>query len=171
MELTTRTRTSVNVNAIYAMRRSGSTLQQIADKTGKSKERIRQILISNYGSTKHKLMSTEQLRRLFGFSRHHILELYNNGIITPAKEWKANNGHYLLWSVSAINQINYYLNNEKRCKFCGGPVPPARRSFCSNECYLESHKYRNMSQEAKRKHLDSIKRYRAKHRQLSPDSR
>jgi hypothetical protein len=149
------------------MRRSGSTLQQIADKTGKSKERIRQILISNYGSTKHKLMSTEQLRRLFGFSRHHILELYRGGIITPAKEWDANNGRYLLWSTTAISQINTYNTSTKRCKQCGNPVPPNRRTFCSTKCYIENHKYKNMSSVDKKKHLDSIKRYRAKCRDFS----
>jgi hypothetical protein len=148
------------------MRRSGSTLQQIADKTGKSKERIRQILISNYGSTKHKLMSTEQLRRLFGFSRHHVLELYNNGIITPAKEWKANNGQYLLWSTTAIGQITSYYNSTKVCKQCGVNIPSNRRTYCSTRCYTESHKYKNMTDEAKKRHLDSIRRYRAKRKHI-----
>jgi hypothetical protein len=46
-------------------------------------------------------------------------------------------------------------------------VPPGRRTFCSSTCYVESHKYRNMSGESKRKHLESIKRYRAKRRQLT----
>ncbi|HEY95278.1 MAG TPA: hypothetical protein G4O15_10140 [Dehalococcoidia bacterium] len=165
MELSIRTRSNVNINAIYTMRRSGSTLQQIADKSGKSKERIRQILISNYGSTKHKLMSTEQLRKLFGFSRHHILDLYNSGVITPVKEWKASNGQYLLWSVTAISQINSYQNATKVCKHCGVGIPSNRRAFCSLRCYTESHKYKNMSDEAKKRHLDSIKRYRTKQKQ------
>jgi hypothetical protein len=162
MELSIRTRSNVNINAVYAMRRSGSTLQQIADKTGRSKERIRQILISNYGTTRHKLMSTEQLRKLFGFSRHHILDLYNNGVITPAKEWKANNGQYLLWSTTAISQINSYHNATKVCKQCGAVIPPNRRIYCSTRCYTESHKYKNMSNDGKKRHLNSIRRYREK---------
>ncbi|UCC17916.1 MAG: hypothetical protein JSU58_05010 [Dehalococcoidales bacterium] len=165
MEISIRTRSNVNTNAVYAMRRSGSTLQQIADKTGRSKERIRQILISNYGSTKHKLMSTEQLRRFLGFSRHHILELYSNGVITPAKEWEANNGQYLLWSTTTISQINSYNNATKVCKQCGAVVPPNRRTYCSTRCYTESHKYKNMTDEAQKRHLDSIRRYRAKQKQ------
>lgn len=165
MELSIRTRSNVNINAIYAMRRSGSTLQQIADKTGKSKERIKQILVSNYGTTRHKLMSTEQLRKIFGFSRHRILDLYNNGIITPAKEWVANNGQYLLWSTTAIGQINSYNNATKVCKQCGAVVPPNRRTYCSTRCYAENHKYKNMSGEAKKRHLDSIRKYRAKQKQ------
>jgi len=167
VELSIRTRSNVNINAIYAMRRSGSTLQQIADKTGRSKERIRQILISNYGSTGHKLMSTEQLRKLFGFSRHHVLDLYDNGIITPAKEWKANNGQYLLWSTTAISQINSYYNATKVCRQCGAVIPPNRRAYCSSGCYSESHKYKNMSNDEKKRHLDSIKRYRAKQKQTA----
>ena len=147
------------------MRRSGSTLQQIADKTGKSKERIRQILLSNYGSTRHKLMSTEQLRKLFGFSRHHVLELYTSGVITPAKQWRVNNGEYLLWSTTAISQINSCNNATKVCKQCGAVIPPNRRKYCSTSCFTESHKYKNMSNDAKKRHLDSIKRYRVKQRQ------
>ena len=166
MELSIRTGSNININAIYAMRRSGSTLQQIADKTGRSKERIRQILISNYGSTKHKLISTEQLRKVFGFSRHHVLDLYNNGIITPEKEWTASNGQYLLWSTTAINQINSYINATKVCKQCGTVIPSNRRAFCSTRCYTESHKYKNMSNDEKRRHFDSIKRYRAKQKQV-----
>jgi hypothetical protein len=162
MQLSIRTRSNVNINAIYAMRRSGSTLQQIADKTGKSKERIRQILTSNYGTTRHKLMSTEQLRKLFGFSRRHILDLYHNGVITPVKEWKAKNGQYLLWSTTAISQINSYHNATRVCKQCGAVIPPNRRIFCSTSCYTESHKYKNMSNDKKKRHLDSIRRYRAK---------
>lgn len=167
MELSLRTRNSTNINAIYALRRSGATLQQIADRAGKSKERIRQILLTNYGSTGHRLMSTEQLRRLFGFSRHHVLELYRNGIITPVNEWIAGNGQYLLWSVSAVSQITSYQNASRRCRHCGGPVPANRRTFCSTDCYIESHKYRNMSREDKRKHLASIKKYRKKQQQAA----
>ncbi len=162
MELSVRTRSNLNINAIYAMRHAGSTLQQIADKTGRSKERIRQILISSYGSTKHQLMSTEQLRKLFGFSRHHILELYNNGVITPVKEWKANNGQHLMWSITAISQITSYYNSTKVCKQCGVGIPSHRRAYCSAMCYTESHKYKNMSTEEKKRHLDNIRKYRAK---------
>ena len=166
MELSVRTRSNLNINAIFAMRRSGSTLQQIADKTNRSKERIRQILIRNYGSTQHKLMSTEQLRKIFGFSRYHILDLYNSGVITPAKEWNAKNGQYLLWSTSAIDQITSYYNSTKVCKQCNSVIPPNRRRYCSTECYSESHKYKNMTDEAKKRHLSCIKRYRAKRRQV-----
>jgi hypothetical protein len=162
VEVSVRARSNVNINAIYAMRRSGSTLQQIADKTARSKERIRQILIGHYGSTRHELISTEQLRRLFGFSRHHILELYRIGVITPVKEWNASNGRYLLWSRTAISKINSYNNSTKLCKQCGGTIPANRRTYCSANCYIENHKYKNMSSENKKKHLESIKRYRAK---------
>ena len=37
--------TGINANAIYAMRQLGASLQQIADKIGRTKERVRQILV------------------------------------------------------------------------------------------------------------------------------
>jgi hypothetical protein len=133
----------------------------------KTRERIRQILIKNYGSTKHKLLSTEQLRRMFGFSRYRVLELYQGGVIAPVREWGANNGHHLLWSQAAVDKITAYYSACKPCKMCGARIPEGRRVFCSEQCYKEGHKYRYKSTEAKQRHMESIRRYRAKCKHLS----
>lgn len=167
MQVSVKSRTVINVSDIYAMRRSGSTLQQIASRVDKTKERIRQILMKNYGSTKHQLLSTEQLRKIFGFSRYRILELYQDNVITPVNEWDANNGHYLLWSQNAVEKITAYYGNFKPCKMCGSRIPEGRRVFCSEQCYREGHKYRYKSVEAKQRHIESIRRYRYKCRELS----
>jgi predicted nucleic acid-binding Zn ribbon protein len=167
MEVTVKHRTVINVSDIYTMRRSGATLQQIASKVDKTKERIRQILVKNYGSTKHKLLSTEQLRKIFGFSRYRILELYQENIIAPVKEWDANNGHYLLWSQSAVERITAYYNTFRPCKMCGSRIPDGRRVFCSEQCYKEGHKYRYKSAEEKQRHMECIRRYRNKCRRSS----
>jgi hypothetical protein len=167
VEVTVKPRTFISANDIYAMRHSGATLQQIANKVDKTKERIRQILIKNYGSTKHKLLSTEQLRKIFGFSRYRILELYQDNVILPVKEWDANNGHYLLWPQTAVDTITNYYNEYKPCKMCGARIPEGRRVFCSEQCYKEGHKYKYKNVEAKQRHMDSIRRYRNKYKNLS----
>ena len=167
MEVIVRLGTGVNANAIYAMRRSGATLQQIADKIGKTKERVRQILVRNYGSTKHKLISTEQLHKLLRLSRNRVLELYQNNVITPVKEWNTRNGHHLLWSSATVEQITVYYNTHKLCKMCHRPIPMGRRIFCSEQCYTEGHKYRYKNIEAKQRHMESIRRYREKCKRLS----
>ncbi|MFC2022625.1 hypothetical protein ACFLTL_00465 [Chloroflexota bacterium] len=55
------------------MRRSGATLQQIADRIGRTKERVWQILAKNCGTTKGGLVSTEQLCWLAGMSRNQVM--------------------------------------------------------------------------------------------------
>ena len=80
------------ISSIYAMRYSGATLRQIADRIGKTKERVRQILLHNYGSTRHKLLSTRQLCGLSGVSVKRLTRLHRDGVIMPVKEWDTSNG-------------------------------------------------------------------------------
>jgi predicted nucleic acid-binding Zn ribbon protein len=149
------------------MRRSGATLQQIADKLNRTRERVRQILVKHYGSTNHNLISTETLRKQLGFSRYRLIDMYQNRVITPEREWHTNGICHLLWSPDTAEQVTGYLHTHRRCKMCHRPVPGGRRVFCSDACYLEDHKYKHKTAEKKRKHLDSVKRYREKRKMLS----
>ena len=167
MQVIAKPRTTINISDIYAMRHSGATLQQIANKTDRTKERIRQILISNYGSAKHKLMSTEQLRKVSGFSRHLILKLYQDNVITPVREWNVKNSHHLLWPPATVGQIIAYYGINNLCKMCHSRIPEGRRIFCSDQCYKEGHKYKYKDKEAKQRHMASIRRYREKCKRLS----
>jgi len=99
-----RQRTDIS-DIIYDMRQSGATLSQIADRIGRTKERVRQILLRNYGSTKHKLISTEQLCKLVGLNRGRVMELYRDGAVIPVREWDTSIGHYILWSPDTWVQI------------------------------------------------------------------
>jgi len=161
-----RQRTDIGAT-IYNMRQSGATLQQIADKIGKTKERARQILVKNYGSTKRKLISTEQLRNLVGLPRNRIIEFYLANVITPVKEWDTDGGRYLLWPLASVAQINIYYETHRSCKMCHSSIPRSRQYYCSEQCYKESRKYKYKSIEAKQRHLRSIRRYRAKCKQIA----
>ncbi len=145
---------------IFDMRQSGATLQQIADRVGKTKERVRQILVQNHGSAKHRLISTERLRKLFGMSRDQLFKLYRDSIITPARDWGTGNGHHLLWSADAPGQIATYISSQRLCRVCHGIIPWGRRVFCSRRCYKEGHKYKYKNAEAKQRHMASVKAYR-----------
>ena len=159
-------KTRINPSTIYAMRNSGATLWQIADKIGRTQERVRQILIKNYGSTKHKLISTEQLCKLSGLSRHRVIKLYQDGAITTVKEWYTSTGNYLLWLPATIGQINAYNSNHRLCRMCGHPIYKGRLTYCSEECLEEGRKYKNRSFEAKQRHLRNVRRYRERRKQL-----
>jgi len=147
-----------NINsAVYNMRQSGATLQQIAAKIGKTKERVRQILVQNYGSTRHQLISTEQLCRLSGLPRNRIIELYQDSVVIPAVEWNIGIRHYLLWSPATWGQVISYYKRHRLCKICHRPVPKGRRTFCSEQCCKEGHKYRYRSPEARKRHRISMR--------------
>ena len=160
--------TTIDASSIHAMRNSGATLLQIADKICRTKERVRQILINNYGSTKHKLVSTRQLCELSGLSCNRIMKLYQDSVITPVREWDTSNGHYSLWSQATVEQIKTYLKPYKTCRFCRichGPIPTDRHCYCSERCYKESHKYKYRSIEARQRHRIIMRRYKKMHQQ------
>ena len=156
-------KTTVDITSIYAMRYSGATLRQIADRIGRTKERVRQILIENYGSTKHKLVSTTQLCRLSGISWDRAMKLYHKRVITPLGEWDTGTGHRFLWSQTALKKIELYSDTEIRalCRICHCPVPKDRRCYCSEQCYKESQKYKYRSLKARQKHLRNMKRVKS----------
>lgn len=158
-------RTNINIDIIYNMRQSGATLQRIGDEVGITKERVRQILVKNRGSTKHELISSEQLSRVLGLPRNQGIELYEDSVITPVAEWNRGNRHYLLFSPTTAEQIISYYKSHRLCKICRRPIPRGRRVYCSEQCYKEGHKYRYKSIEAKQRHIRSIKRYTERRKQ------
>lgn len=162
----TSSRTNINIDTIYNMRQSGATLQRIGDEVGITKERVRQILVENHGSTKHQLISTEQLCRLLGLPRNRVIELYQDSVITPVAEWNRGNHRYLLFSATTVEQIISYYKTHRLCSICRRPIPRGRRVYCSEQCYKEGHKYRYKSIEAKQRHIRSIKRYTGRRKQL-----
>ncbi len=148
------------------MRWSGATLQQIADRIGRTKERVRQILAQNYGTTKCGLMSTEQLCKRLGLPRNRLVHLYECHIITPVTVRKTKTRLFLLWSPATLDQVLSYYKTNRLCRICHRPVPGGRWNYCSAECLKESHKYRYRSAEGRQRHKESVKRYKEKQRQL-----
>jgi predicted nucleic acid-binding Zn ribbon protein len=142
------------------MRQAGMPMREIAEKIGRSKERVRQILVKGRGTTNHELLSTLQLCTKSGLPRNRIVELYLDGIIVPATKWDAGNRDYLLWSDEAVEKINAYYENHRLCKVCKKPLPKNRIFFCSDTCRHEQHKYKYMTPEEKKRVLDNIRRYR-----------
>jgi len=155
-----------NPTSVVMMRESGASLEQIAESIGRTKERVRQILIKNIGSTKHKLISTQQLYQQVSLPRNRILELYKDGVITPAAEWTTGTHRYLLWPSDIAEKINKYYNIHRLCKICERPLKKGRWVYCSDDCYREGQKYKYKSDEAKKKHLKNIKQYLEKRKDV-----
>ncbi len=164
MEIVAKYKTIANKALIFEMRQAGAPMREIAEKIGISKERVRQILARNLGSTRHEWLSTLQLCAVSGLPRNRVLELYENGVITPAANWGAGKRHYLLWHVETAKQISEHYQTHHLCKVCHQPLPKNRIIFCSDSCRQEKHKYKYMTAEEKQRVLDNIRRYRERKR-------
>ncbi len=128
---------SIDSVAIYNMRQAGASLQQIADNIGRTKERVRQILTQKYGSTRHGLISTQQLCKQLDLSRSRIVDLYEHGVITPEVKRMSGSYQFYLWPASTTAQVTSYLSTHLLCKVCGHPLPKGKRVYCSLKCYEE----------------------------------
>jgi predicted nucleic acid-binding Zn ribbon protein len=152
---------------IFEMRKAGCPMREIAERVGISKERVRQILSRNSGTTKHEWCSTLQLCEISGLPRNRVLELQQIGVIQPAFTWGIGKRHYLLWSRDAVKSITEYYSTHHFCKVCNKPLPKKRILFCSDECRQERHKYKYMTDEEKKRVLDNIRRYRDRKKQAA----
>ena len=155
-----KTKKVVSKDLVLEMRQAGMPMREIAEKIGRSKERVRQILVQGCGSTNHEYLSTLQLCKQAGLPRNRIMDLYLDGIIVPSVKWDAGNRDYLLWPQNAIAKIGDHYKNHRLCKVCNRPLPKNRIFFCSDICRQERHKYKYMTPEEKKRVLDNIRRYR-----------
>ena len=151
---------TINTNVIVEMRRSGMPMRKIAERIGRSREWVRQILVKSLGTINHEYLSTLQLCNRSGLPRNRIVELYLDGIINPIAKWDAGNRDYLLWPPKAVRKISVYYKNHRLCKFCNKPLPRNRTFFCSDDCRYESQKYKYMTPEERKRVLENIRRYR-----------
>jgi hypothetical protein len=152
----------IDRNIVFEMRRSGSSMREIAEKIGRSKERVRQILCKGLGTTDHDLLSTLQLCNQSGLPRNRIIEMYRDGVISPVNQWDAGKRDYLLWTPDTVIKISAYYQTHRLCKVCNKPLPKNRILFCCDECRHEKHKYKYMTPEGRQRVLANIRRYREK---------
>lgn len=118
-------------NPIYIKlrRNEGATLQEIGDEVGRSRERIRQLLLKHYGTTatseSEGLLTTKELVAKTGYSETSISKLTGRSLIKPAGRGK---GGTYLWSPDDWYAIR------RKCRICGKPLPKGKISYCSLEC-------------------------------------
>ena len=148
--------TQIRLDTMYRLRQSGTTLDRIGSRFGITREGVRQLLTKHYGSARvQDLLTTTELARLTRCDYSYISKLKRRGVIQPAIVV----GHgRTLWKREAIAAIIIYLAHHG-CPICHGPVPSSRQVYCSRECYLEAHRYRNWSEAAKRQHSERVRRW------------
>ena len=148
------------LEAMHQMRQSGATLEQVGSRFGITRQRVRQLMVKHYGSTRvHELLTTTELCRLAGCTWKYIKKLRLRHVIQPAKVI----GHgRTLWKPETVAAVIIYIDRH-RCPVCQQPVPSNRIVYCSRQCYLEARRYKNRPEEAKRRHDENVARWQAEH--------
>ena len=159
-------------STIVEMRQSAASLQQIASRFGVSRERIRQVLVEQYGSTKvNRLLGVAELARHAGCSQSYIRKLRRRGIIQPAKVVGKKR---TLWKSETIDTIIQYISSHP-CRVCNKLLPSNRWVYCSRECWVKAyrhrHRYIKMSEQEKRLHNEKVARWQKNHPEQARDIR
>jgi hypothetical protein len=154
--------TQVRADSLHQIRQSGATLQQIASLFGISREGARQRLFRHYGSTRIQgLLTAAELARLAGCTYRYIEKLQRRGAIQPAMV--VGQGR-TLWEPGTVAAVIIHIDR-LRCPVCHRPVPSNRQTYCSKECYIEAHRYKNRSELEKSRHNERVARWLAEHQE------
>jgi len=125
---------------IYDWRQEGASLQEIGDKIGRSRERVRQILCQHYGDTViGDLITTKQLAEKASCEVWLIHKLKKAGLITPIAGG---------WPYETLSVV---IQNKGKCRMCGKLLPLYHSTFCSEECRIEGGKCKNRPLEVQQK--------------------
>jgi len=143
------------------MRSRGSTLQEIGNKCGVSKERIRQVLLKYYPYNLYPdAFTTSQLASELGTSSARVRVLCRKLSIQPLRNTKGR-GHIVLWNKSTLPLL--IRSPMTKCKTCGKPVHYPRTVYCSDSCHKESMKIRSRPKEVKERHKSHVYKWMKSH--------
>lgn len=84
---------------IVEMRRQGYTLQEIGDKVGVSRERVRQLL-TEHNAPKPSVYKQAQVARLVGCGDGVLDRLRKKGVVSPVRH-----GHFWVYSPHDVNRV------------------------------------------------------------------
>jgi len=143
-------------NGILAkMRQSGSTLVEIGNAVGVSRERIRQILNENYDEIKRTCLTEKEVVLLLGCSVSKLGRLRRQGILKPR-----HTSSLYLYDAEEVKKARLAM----RCAFCGEPLPKYARKYC-DRCSKESRRspWKFRSEEAKQRCTNASRRWQEAH--------
>jgi len=114
---------------IATLRREGRTLQQIGDRLGVTRERVRQVLREHFPDCQPP-PSSQGAARTLGMSYHQFRSVAERLGIRPigrsvGKIWRS---PHVLGTIGMAQE-------GVRCRICGGSLPSTRRVYCSKSCY------------------------------------
>lgn len=110
---------------------------------------------------------THELAQKAGCSQTYIRKLRRRGILQPTMIVGSEGA---LWEPETVDIIISYRDSD-RCRVCNRLLPDNHWVYCSRACHIEaySHRYRKMSEEARRLHDESVARWRERYPEEAKD--
>lgn len=146
---------------IAELRKQGHTLQEIGDRVGVTRERVRQILEEHYGRIEIPLLPECKAAELIGCNPTRLDKLRRLGIIQPKRQ-----GRCFRYSREDIEEAMLAL--QKQCLHCGEALRLKGRErkycpACSKEC--RRYYYPFYGEEKKRKHNEKTRHWAEQHQE------
>jgi len=116
---------------IATLRSGGSTLQQIGDRLGVTRERVRQVLSEHFLDCSPP-RSTKGAARTLGMSYHRFRSATKRLGIQPMGRSRGR----VWWSQDVLRVIQT-AQELVCCRICGGPLLSSRQVYCSEGCLNE----------------------------------
>ena len=123
-------------NLIAALRSEGRTLQQVGDRLGVTRERVRQVLREHFPDCTLP-PSTEEAAKTLGMSHYRFRSAARRLGVQPMGRSRGR----VWWSPDVLHIIQT-SQEPARCCICGGLLPSGRRVYCSVDCLSEGRRLR-----------------------------
>ena len=126
-------------DTIATLRSEGRTLQQIGDRLGVTRERVRQVLREHFPDC-YPPPSTEEAAKTLGMSYRQFRNAAKRLGIQPVGRTR----NRIWWSLDALPVVRA-AQKPRSCRICGRPLPSPRHVYCSEQCLGQGRRYANRS--------------------------
>lgn len=155
-------RVEMRLRVIRRLRARGLTLQEIADRYGLTRERIRQILAKSGPPIQiepcdPELVGSTRASEILHVATYKFQRLVDQGQVKVAC---TKGGRHLF----RLSDLRGFAQESRSCRICGAPIlNPRARCYCSADCRNEAHSYRYWSDDKKQRHREAIEQWQAQH--------
>jgi len=131
---------------IVTLRSEGRTLQEIGDRLGVTRERVRQVLRGHFPDCLPPPCTAEAAKTM-GMSYWRFLSAAKRLGIQPTRRSRGR-----VWWSPDVLRIIQTAQEPVCCRICGGFLPSGRRVYCSEGCYGEGRRLKRR----RRKHGETV---------------
>lgn len=151
---------------ILQMRQEGSTLQEIGDTLGISKERVRQ-LIKKHGGINRGGLTRQELADYLCCSAQRLTKLEEAGVLHPRHD------RYLFIIYNEEEALKAEQATQEYCAHCNRPLPPKHHGKYCQECHEEHQRnpYAFASEADKARRNRTVKAWKSRSQGLTEEEK